>query len=111
MGDLLRTKSGNFHLENAVKLTDLREIATRGEIEKIVMPIETVLSHFPKIVISSKADKWLRNGNKIPLDFVCSQAALSSGLEYLTYDAAGSLVGIFVLSDIGRYIKPKVMLL
>jgi tRNA pseudouridine55 synthase len=110
MGDLLRTKSGNFNAENAVKLDELREIAERGETGKVLMPIETALGHFPKITISAKADKWLRNGNKIPLDFVCANIELTSGAEYLAFDEAGSLAGIFILSD-ANHIKPKVMLL
>ena len=110
MGDLLRTRSGNFHVDNAIKLADLREIAARGGIDSVAMSIEVALSHFPKISISSKADKWLRNGNKIPLDFVRADIELLEAAEYLGYDAMGNLAGIFVLSDTD-YIKPKVMLL
>ncbi|MDR2183314.1 MAG: tRNA pseudouridine(55) synthase TruB [Clostridiales bacterium] len=109
MGDLLRTKSGGFNIENAVKLADFREIVARDEIERVLIPIETALEHFPKISISAEADKWLKNGNKIPLDFVRAEIALSQGAEYLAYDAAGGLAGIFALSDAG-HIKPKVML-
>jgi len=111
MGELLRTKSGNFHASKAVRLADFREIIARGEINNIAMPIEVALSHFPKIIISDKAEKWLVNGNKIPLDFVRSEAELLSNAEYLAYDEAGNLAGIFVLSSDAKYVKPKVMLL
>jgi len=110
MGDLLRTRSGSFDITNAVKLADLREIVARDEIDRIVIPTEAALSHFPRISISSGADKWLKNGNKIPLAFVQADIALSDSVEYLTYNAMGDLAGIFVLSDTD-WVKPKVMLL
>jgi tRNA pseudouridine55 synthase len=110
MGGLLRTKSGGFHIEKAIKLADLREFAARGEIDSVTMPIEAALSHFQKITISSRADKWLRNGNKIPLDFVRADIAPVDGAEYLAYDGMGNLAGIFILSGTD-HIKPKVMLL
>jgi len=111
MGDLLRTKSGSFHIKNAIKLADFREIIARGEIDRVLIPIEDALSDFPKIIISDKAEKWLVNGNKIPLDFACSEAELLSNAEYLAYDEAGNLAGIFVLSSDAKYVKPKVMFL
>jgi len=111
MGDLLRTKSGNFHISNAIKLSELREIVARSEIDNVIIPMEAALSHFPKISISAKADKWLRNGNKIPLDFVRADFTLAESAEYLGFDATGSLAGIFVLSGKDRSIRPKVMLL
>ena len=110
MGDLLRSRSGSFHVDDAVKLADLRELAARGEMNSVAMPIEAALSHFPKISISSKADKWLKNGNKILLDFVHADAALLEAAEYLGFDAAGNLAGIFILSG-PEHIRPKVMLL
>jgi len=110
MGGLLRTKSGNFCVDNAVKLADLREIAARGEFGSVVMPIEVALNHFPRVAISAKADKWLKNGNKIPLDFVEADFALQNDAEYLGFDATGNLAGIFVLSG-ADHIRPKVMML
>jgi len=104
MGELLRTRSGSFRVEDAVKLGDLEEF-----IDRAVIPIDIALGHMPKIIISSKADKWLKNGNKIPLDFVQSKNGLSSEAEYLAYDEADNLAGIYVLID--DCIKPKVMLL
>jgi len=110
MGDLLRTKSGNFCMENAIKLDVLREIADKNQLDKIVMPIDAALSYMPKIAISIKAEKWVKNGNKISIGYVSTPIKLSNGVEYLAYEEAGGLAGIYVLAD-AEHIKPKVMLL
>ena len=110
MGELLRTRSGGFRVENALKLAELSDIAANGEIASVIMPMDIALSHFPKITISSEADKWLKNGNKMPLEFVHADIKLMDDTEYLAYDAKGSLAGIFILSD-KEHIKPRVMLL
>ena len=110
MGDLLRTKSGNFCVENAIELDILREIADKNQLDKIVMPIDAALSYMPKIAISVKAEKWVKNGNKISIGYVSTPIKLSNGVEYLAYEEAGGLAGIYVLAD-AEHIKPKVMLL
>ncbi|MCL2573225.1 MAG: tRNA pseudouridine(55) synthase TruB [Defluviitaleaceae bacterium] len=112
MDELLRTRSGSFSVENAIKIDDLRDIAAYDELDRVIMPIEGALGHFPRIIISNKVEKWMRNGNKIPLEYVsgilCEKT--SSYEEYLAHDQDGNLAGIYV--QIGQeYIKPKVMLL
>ena len=110
MGYLLRTKSGSFHVEDTIKVNDLKKIAEKGELGKVIMPIENVLDYMPRITISQDADRWMRNGNKIPVGYVNAPASLSHGGEYLAYDAVGGLAGIYVMAD-DDFIKPKVMLL
>ncbi|MCL2397151.1 MAG: tRNA pseudouridine(55) synthase TruB [Defluviitaleaceae bacterium] len=108
MGELVRTKSGGFCLENSITLAQLEELTVAGQLQQNVISIESALAHFPKINISSHADKWLKNGNKIPVGFV-SCDKLQDGVEYLAFDASGSLAGIYVATGDG-HIKPKVVL-
>jgi len=105
MGDLVRTKSGNFHLEGSIYLAQLEEIAKAGHLTDAILPIESALSYMPKITIKHTADKWLANGNKIPADFV---DGLTNATEHLAFDASGKLAGIYTV--VGDHIKPKVML-
>jgi len=107
MGELVRTKSGRFCLEDSISLAQLEKIAIEGRLDSVVMPIESVLNYMPKIFISADAQKWLSNGNKIPLAFVTGLATPHAP-EYLAFDAAGKLAGIFIANN--DCIKPKTML-
>ena len=108
MGELLRTRNGNFCVEKSMTLSCLEELAQAGRAHEAVMPIEVVLSHLPRFVIKGEADKWLKNGNKIPMDFV---VGLDKPFveEYLAFTEDGVVAGIF--APVSGFIKPKVMLM
>lgn len=61
MTNLIRTKSGNFSLENAVELESL----TREKIEANLISLETILADFKKIEVTEEQLVKLRNGIKI----------------------------------------------
>lgn len=66
MTNLVRTKAGDFCLENSVKLEDL----TKEKIEANLISIETILSDFEKIEITKDQFQKLRNGIKIEVIWV-----------------------------------------
>ena len=110
MGDLERTRSSNFYLRDSVGLEEFKNKVKNGSFYECVIKIDEVLSYLPKITISSNADKWIKNGNKIPVDFAASEKPLELDKEYLAFDSLGNVIGIHVLTDY-EYIKPKVYLL
>lgn len=111
MGNLLRTKTGEFELSQSKKLSEIKEIIENGKLEEIIIPIENALSDFAKVIVSAEADKFLYNGNRIALRFVHSEKPLIDGEKILVYDTKGSLIGIY-LACLGdeKYIKPVTML-
>jgi len=63
MTNLIRTNSGNFSLENAVKFEDL----TKEKIEENLISLERIFSDFEKIEIDVEQFRKLRNGTKIEI--------------------------------------------
>lgn len=107
MGELVRTKSGSFCLDDSISLGRLEELFKAGQLDGALLRIEDALAHLPRLFIDPGADKLLKNGNKIPLTYV-SELEGQSNSEYLGFDADGTLAGIFTC--VGEHIKPKVML-
>ncbi|WP_297889500.1 tRNA pseudouridine(55) synthase TruB [Sulfurihydrogenibium sp.] len=100
MSDLIRTKVGEFSLENA---TDFEKILTltSQEIENKLIPIKDALYFFDSITLNSQTEKKFKTGQKINLD-------LNKSGIYKVLDENQNLLGL------GKYqegvLKPEVVL-
>lgn len=111
MATLLRTGTGNFQLENAVKLDKLKELAADNRVSEIFLSMEDALSHLPKVVVSEQSTKFLYNGAKIQSRFYKVEDA-NVGDMVVAYDHEHNLIGLYtIMDDDGQYIKPFKMLI
>jgi len=62
MSFLERTVSGGFSAEHAVTMDEATQIVEKGQIEKLVQPLEAVLLEFPKAEVASTDFKRITNG-------------------------------------------------
>ncbi|MDD3570826.1 MAG: tRNA pseudouridine(55) synthase TruB [Lachnospiraceae bacterium] len=101
MSKLLRTRSGNFKLDNAITLEKLKEICENGDIESVLLPMEKALSTYNRIFVDGRGDKLLHNGCKIYDYFLkSSDQPYAVGDTVTAYDSENTLVGIFtVIND------------
>ncbi len=70
MEKLLRSMSGEFTLDTALKLSEVEALAKAGEIEKHVVLVEHFYNDSPAIFVRTEDMKYLRNGNPLPLSYV-----------------------------------------
>lgn len=109
MKELLRTESGKFKIENAVKLDELYNILENGKLSDILIPMEGILEGLKKAIVLEKANKFLYNGNKISLNYIKDTSCFYENEKIVIYDEKEILIGIYkVFSD---HIKPLTMLL
>lgn len=66
MGELLRTKVGEYTLEKSISLDVLE--ANKENAEQYLYDLEDVFKHLPKVKVKAEADKFLYNGNKLIMD-------------------------------------------
>lgn len=95
MSYLLRTMSGRFNIDTAIKLDELKTIVEKGNIDDILITIDDVLCNYKKVKISPKAIKLLHNGGKIYEYFFDGKYDIKKDEEVLVYDAEGIFIGIF----------------
>ena len=109
MSYLLRTRTGNFYIDDAIKLEDIDNILENNKLDTILISMDSILSDYKKFVVINKANKFLYNGNKISYNFVKNKENLKENEKIIIYDENNNLIGIYiVLQD---YIKPLTMLL
>jgi tRNA pseudouridine55 synthase len=83
---LRRTASGRFRVESAVALPAL-EAMTAEERRKRLLPVDSLLSELPRVVLDAAAETRLRNGQALEM------ASLPEGVSAV-YGPGGGLIGL-----------------
>lgn len=76
MTSLERTRSGQFAKDNAYTLTEIEEIRDSGNLDSIIMPVDTVFMVLPEMVVTGALQKKILNGNLIYKN-ECKEAGIS----------------------------------
>ncbi|HKL80234.1 MAG TPA: tRNA pseudouridine(55) synthase TruB [Mobilitalea sp.] len=63
MKSLIRTRVGNFRLEEALKLAEVEELVRSEQISAHIIPVEAIFHNYQKITVDKEYDKLLHNGN------------------------------------------------
>lgn len=69
MKSLLRTRVAAFALKDALKLDELESKLKSGD-ESFIHSVDSVFGQYEKASVLEKADKLVRNGNRIPEEFI-----------------------------------------
>ena len=108
MEALLRTRVGNFRLEDAYTLSELEAAMQAGEIEDKIVSIEDCLGLYPARKALPEADAKLRNGNAVGESVVSGETDDEGALVRL-YLSDSSFVGLFQKRG-GQYRAEKMFL-
>lgn len=114
MESLLRTATGSFSLEQAIKLDDLRELAAQDRAAEAMLSMEEALRDFPKIRVSAQSEKLLYNGGKIKQAYFAEKPAVfAENSLAAVYDSREKLVGLYEIKKETDtfFIKPYKMLI
>ncbi|HVB22338.1 MAG TPA: tRNA pseudouridine(55) synthase TruB [Ktedonobacteraceae bacterium] len=85
---LVRTRSGPFSLSDSISLDQLAEAVENGTIEQYVHPSDSVLQHYPAILLDDATTERVLHGNTFPYDTE-TKAELAR-----VYDTHGQFVAI-----------------
>ena len=109
MSELLRTRSGQFSVEKSLRLEEIKKLALEGRFDDFILSPENIFPDIKKIKISSKADKYLLNGNKISTAFIIGGLNAKENEKLFVYDEKSRLIGLYRFGD--GFIKPLAMLI
>ena len=68
MKSLIRTKTGDFLLENSYKLDEIEKLVKENRVSEIIIPIEDVFKNLQRVDVSGYAGILLENGGIIKAD-------------------------------------------
>lgn len=86
MSALRRVRAGEFSIENAHTLQEVQQAADRGEMESLLLPVDSLFEQYRLCVIDERSEKKLRCGNVI-------NTALADG-EYRVYSQSGEFLAL-----------------
>jgi len=112
MGELTRTRSGQFSLKDAVKIKDIKEAVVTGKLHDYVLPVETVLP-YPKAHVKAEGLAMALNGNALPKELIESIPPYIDRLWLYSPVSDGTsqrLIGLFSLTSDGCRIRAEIML-
>ena len=62
MSSLRRVKAGDFSLENAYSLEQVQHASDSGEVDKLLLPLDSLFSTYSAVTVSLRGEKSIKNG-------------------------------------------------
>ena len=98
MKSLLRTKTGDFYLENSYKLDEIEKIVREDRLEEILIPIEEIFHNIRRVDVYGYASLLLDNGGIVKVEEVRLQfdtEELKNGEKFRMYNKDGEFRAIY----------------
>lgn len=111
MSSLVRSRSGEFVIENALKLSEVEKLVNSNEIENYCITTEQVFSKLKKIVLKPEFDKVLKNGNAIRTEHIIDDEKFLSGEEVSVYDSEKQFCAVYQYDTGQNIFRPVKMFL
>lgn len=115
MKSLLRTRVGDFDISDALFLNEIEEYVRNGKIIQHIVSVDEMFSSYPKVVMDSKYDKTVYNGNTFTINQMASVSKLPDNPDEAflvrVYDSNGVFIGIYRYEpDAKKYAAEKMFL-
>ena len=105
MESLLRTGSGDFMLQDARKLDEIRRLVEEGNADTVLLPVDSVFGGLAALCANEEIYRLLRNGNPVPEKSL--RGPVPEGAERVRiYDHLGTFTGIFEYKRESKMFKP-----
>lgn len=105
MKSLLRTRVAAFALEDALKLDELEARLKSGD-ESFIHSVDSVFLQYKKASVLESADKLVRNGNRIPEEFICDMQDAFKQECIRLYGWEGTFIGLYSYKTETNDFKP-----
>ena len=111
MSSLVRTRVGNFCLEEALTLGQLQELRDRGELAGAVRPVDSMFQDSPVLHVQEEFLRFLENGNVIQPEQTVEKECYDPGRWVRVYRPDESFAGIYAYDRAGGKYRPVKMFL
>lgn len=112
METLQRTRVGNFHIEQALKLSQIEELVRENKLEEYVIAPDAVFEEYESLTVMPEFDKVLLNGNKLYFKQVRAvRKRFEDGEWTRVYAGNGTFTGVYTYCEQEHCFKPYKMFL
>lgn len=91
LSQLERTAIGNLSIQSSVTLERLENLTQENKIRDILIPLDSVLPNFPKIILNNEGVSLAKNGNMVFLEHIHT----TSSPSFILPDSQAEQVKIF----------------
>lgn len=91
MSSLRRTAAGVFLIENAHSIEEIQAAAASGDMQKILLPLDTLFAQYPVLTVNENRTKRLKTGNIINFN--------APDGKYRVYSESGEFLLLGEISD------------
>lgn len=111
MESLLRTKSGQFLLENSLKLQEVKRRMDEGRLEECVIRPDALFMNYPGAQVKEAGEKLLYNGNPMPAELLEGEGdgLPEEGSIIRIYDRHGQFIGLYRYQAERKWYRPKTL--
>lgn len=99
MESLVRTRTGQFGIEESISLSQLEKIRDEGLIEDYLISVEEILKNYPALYAKEETDRLLKNGNPISIETAKREGVLpfppEDGMRFRMYDSGKIFLGVY----------------
>ena len=111
METLTRTRVGGFLLEDAKTLVEIEELAGKGKLSDILLPVDEVFAQLPAVEVAQEGLALLQNGNPLAGSLLQFKNNGTSESQVRLYDREGRFYGIYEWrKEKDRYMPVKMFL-
>ena len=106
MENLLRTKVGDFTLEESITIDQFKNIFSKGQLDDVLLKVDEIFHDYPRKTILEGEERLAYNGNAIPFDIIVEEADIINGDKVRLYDINNDFIGIYKYYD-GKFCVEK----
>lgn len=107
MANLVRTRSGQFEIGNALRLSEIEKLSREGKIADLLLPTDAFFSDLPAATVRTEADVIAVNGNSLlPKHLEMAQKLPAQGNRLRIYGAGGRFYGVYEWQEEGGRFQP-----
>jgi len=111
MKSLIRTAVGYFHIEKALKLSEIEELVREELLESYIMPTDKIFESYSKLNVDQEFHKLIYNGNSFRKEHTIQPLQEVTTELIRVYDAEDEFIAIYRYDTEDDLYKPVKMFL
>ena len=111
MEKLTRTRVERFSVENSISLSQIEQFRDDNTLEQYITPVDEILNHYSKCVVSKEADRLVYNGNIFTGGNTLLKMNHEDGQTVRVYTQDGNFIGLYQFNANKQIYKPIKMFL
>ena len=106
LAELRRTRVGDFQIQQAQRLEQVKVNVAEGSLRKIILPVDAALRRFPAVDLSTDDVRRVQNGMSVGI----WEAAWSNGERVRMRDEQGNLIAVAEFDATSQSLHPSVVI-